>query len=260
MNHRIYHMHSFSRSGETLLLRCLNAHPNIHVVHQINAEDKPEDIALHNFLKDYKEKVIPHEHPLVEEASVKNEDVILLKNAAWANSYEHNGFILARNPFAVANSFKMVDENERRHKRRKRQYRRWAKGIDKNLVPFVNDEEDSFVNFSVLYAAKMGDAVELNQEIIYYEDFVINPEASLRKICSVLQVEWDSSVLKSHELYSEGEYGHGGIPLWKDIHSGSLHSYKKLPQADIYKIYGVTRSVIKKLGYKFDGDACYVNR
>ena len=39
-------LHSFSRSGETMLLRALAAHPMIHVVHDLAASNTPVEQQL----------------------------------------------------------------------------------------------------------------------------------------------------------------------------------------------------------------------
>lgn len=256
--HKIYHMNSFSRSGETLLLRCLNAHPLIHVVHQINEPDTAEDLALWKHLMQFEPTEISSDNSYVKAAKVPSGAVILVKNAVWTHEYKHNGFILARNPFAVANSFKIIHEDEEKFKRRKNQYLRWAKQIDSKLIPYVKEEQDSFKILSSLYNAKMLDAVNLKQPIVKYEDFVINPEKQLLKICICLGISWDPVVLNSHLSYQEGDKGHGGIELWKDIHAGSLHSYKKLPDKVKASIYAITRNSIIGLGYTYDGNECTV--
>lgn len=256
--HKIFHMNSFSRSGETLLLRCLNAHPLIHVVHQINDPDTAEDLALWKHLMRFESTEISSDDSYVKAAKVSPGSVILVKNAVWTHQYFHKGFVLARNPFAVANSFKITDENDRKYAKRKKQYLRWARLIDSKLIPYINQEENSLKILLVLYNAKMLDAANLNQAVIKYEDFVTDPEVSLRHICSVLEIEWDPLVLNSHAYFKEGEYGHGGIPLWKDIHGGSLHSYKKLPKEVKNTIYSICRNSIAALGYYYDGEECNV--
>ncbi|WP_160317889.1 glycosyltransferase 61 family protein [Cobetia sp. UCD-24C] len=256
--HKVFHMNSFSRSGETLLLRCLNAHPLIHVVHQINEPDTAEDLALWKHLMQFEPTEISSDDPYVKAAGVASGSVILVKNAVWTHQYFHKGFVLARNPFAVANSFKITAEDELKYSKRKKQYQRWAKLIDSKLLPYVNQEENSFKILSVLYNAKMLDASNLDQPVIRYEDFVTKPAIALKRICVALEIEWNPLVLKSHTFFKEGEYGHGGIPLWKDIHGGSLHSYKKLPKEVKNIIYSICRNSISALGYYYDGNECNV--
>jgi len=42
--HRIVHIASMARSGETLLLRTLAAHPRIHIVHNLLRHDTQQDL------------------------------------------------------------------------------------------------------------------------------------------------------------------------------------------------------------------------
>ena len=81
MNHKIFHMSSFSRSGETLLLRSLDAHPNIHVVHQIREPDTQEDLPLWHYLMAYEPTEIDHNHEHIQAARIKPGAVLVLKNA-----------------------------------------------------------------------------------------------------------------------------------------------------------------------------------
>jgi hypothetical protein len=244
-------MSSFSRSGETLLLRCLDAHPDIHVVHQIREPDADADLALWKFLMDYEPTEIPHDHELIQAAGVKEGAVLLLKNAVWTHPYPYNGFVLVRNPFAVVNSFKILNEDDVKYNKRKQQYRRWARQIDAKVLPLINKEPDNITCLCALYNVKMAPLAKLGLPILRYEDFVTYPETYLNKICDYLGVVWNDLLLKSHTLYSEGELGHGGIPLWKPIHTGSLHSYQKLPKEVISKIYSLTKPVYEMFGYQY---------
>lgn len=250
MKHRIFHMNSFSRSGETLLLRALDAHPNIHVVHQVREPDTQADLDLWHFLMSYKPKEIDHSHELIQNAKVKPGAVLVLKNAVWTHKHSHNGFVLARNPFAVANSFKIVQEDEEKFKKRKLQYIRWAKYIAPEILPFIKAETDSLTSLCALYNVKMGPLVSYDQPIIRYEEFVSEPKHYLMRICRHLGCDWDEAVLNSHERYEEGEYGHGRIPLWKPIHQGSLHSYLDLPIPVFQKVHCLTKQVYENLGYR----------
>lgn len=246
--HRIVHMSSFSRSGETLMLRALNAHNQIHVVNQLRYHDREEDNNLLKFLMSYKDKMISEDHPIVKAAGVKSGQIILVKNAFWEHQYDYDGFVLVRNPFSVINSFKVIDEAEEKRARRLEQLRRWTKTIDVNMLPSI-DRMNSFEFVCALYVRKMLPLADLKLPIIKYEDFVTNPKYYMRLLLKELDIDWDENVLSAHEFFREGDVGHGGIKLWKPIHRDSVDSYQKLDAQTLSKIYTLTWPVIERYGY-----------
>ena len=100
----------------------------------------------------------------------------------------------------------------------------------------------------------MSNLANIGLPIVRYEDFVNEPESILQELLKKLGIPWHDNVINSHKFYNEGDTGHGGIELWKPIHSGSLNSYKKLGKANIAKIYGLTYSTMKLFGYDYNGD------
>lgn len=250
--HRIFHMASFSRSGETLMLRCLNAHPDIHVVHQIREPDTKEDFAFFRFLQTYSETTISRENEHIRSVQVPSENIILLKNAVWEHLYPFYGFILVRNPFSVLRSFGIINEPEEGFLKRKEQFQRWSTGIDPILVPGVV-ESDNISAFCMVYNRKMFPLKELPLPIVHYERFVVNPEHYFRKILKHFGLQWHDRCLRSHEDYQEGEYGHGHIKLWQPIHAGSVESHKRVPDDIFSRVYGLTWPTLDAYGYQVDG-------
>lgn len=254
MNHKIFHMASFSRSGETLVLRCLNAHPDIHVVHQIKNPDDRNDFKLFRYLQHYSEQEISAEEPLVKAVNPRPGARFVVKNAVWCHKYPYKGFALVRNPFSVYRSFSIENEPVKDFLHRKAQMYRWSLGIDQNITPSIS-KTTNLETFCALYNRKMYDIIKSGIKIIHYESFVSEPEFYLKKILQELEVPWDESVLNSHERYSEGEVGHGGIKLWRPIHQGSKDSYKRVGGQDFSRIYGLTYPILSMLGYEFvDGE------
>jgi len=101
-------MASFSRCGETLMLRCLNAHPDIHVVHNLKAPpESKEDFGLFRLLQKYEPATIERDNAIVQAAGVGNAKIIVVKNAVWEHAHPFEGFVLARNAFSVTESFKI---------------------------------------------------------------------------------------------------------------------------------------------------------
>lgn len=248
----IFHMASFSRSGETLLQRCLNAHPRIEVVHQIREPDSAEDIALFQHLMTRKAQTISIKDPLVAHRKLSENSILLLKNAVWCHSYPRRGFTLVRNPFSIVTSAFRDAPDPEQAERQKRQQFRWAKGIDP-LTRGVQGQDPTLTGFMILYARKMLQDRLDGLPFVRYEDFVDAPETVLKKIVSHLGLEWSDRVMRSHEDYSEGQEGHGGIKLWSPIHKGSTDKYKKLSPQTKAQIYGISHEVLRRYGYTWDG-------
>jgi len=245
-------MTSFSRSGETLLQRCLNAHPLIEIVHHLNEPDAREDIDLGWFLMDYDGLTISSDHPMLAHRDLKPGAVLLLKNATWISKLPRDGFTLVRNPFSVTASGDRIAPPPPKAARQRHQQRRWATNIDEKMVPAMSARA-TIVGFLALYNRKMMHDKQSGFPFVRYEDLTHDPEKYLRKIVSHLGLDWDDSVLRSHEAYSEGEVGHGGIKLWKPIHSESSDKYKKLPERSKSLIYSMTYSSLDAFGYEWDG-------
>ena len=244
-------MSSFSRSGETLLLRCLSAHPDVHIVHNLTKPPEPkEDLALFHFIKNRKELNVSRKHPKVVAAGASDKKVLLVKNAVWEHKYPYKGFVLARNPLSVVQSFKLIQEPQKKIEYRKAQYERWFTGIDPRLLEAL--DHDNTVLLCALYNRKMYPLAKSGLPIIRYEDFVADHEKYLRQIVSTLGLEWSDEVMKSHLNYKEGEYAHGHLPLWRDIHQGSTDKYKQLPKDILALVHGLTYPTLQALGYNFD--------
>ena len=252
--HQIIHMASFSRSGETLMLRCLNAHPSIHVVHQILEPDQSPDIALFRYLMKHSALDVSSQESTVKDAKVPKGSTILLKNAVWTHPHSFRGFVLVRNPFSVINSFKITREREEKTVERKKQLRRWAKMIDPQLLPAVS-HSDNIAAVCMLYNRKMAPLLRLGLPIVRYEDFVASPDTILPKLLDRLGIPQNQAVLKSHENYAPESYGHGHIPLWQPIHNRSTDSWKRLAPRIISSVYGITWPVMRDYGYDLvDGE------
>jgi len=247
-------MSSFSRSGETLMLRCLSAHPDIHIVHNLVAPPESEEcFDLFRLIQAREETTIPSDHPKVIAAGASDKKVLVVKNAIWEHKYPYNGFVLARNPLSVVQSFKLFKEDKEKSIKRKTQYARWMDGIDPRLKDCLNIK-NNVVLLCALYNRKMFPLTNLDLPVVRYEEFVENHEKYLRDLVRHFGLEWTDQVLKSHEHYKEGDYGHGKLPLWKDIHQNSSEKYKKLPDSLISMVHGLTYPTLTALGYEFDSD------
>jgi len=249
---RIYHMASFSRSGETLMQRCLNAHPDIEVVHQINEPDTPADLKIFRSFMQREKQTIAADDPLVLHRKLGENAVLLLKNAVWIHPYPRQGFTLVRNPFSLVASSYRENPPPDQAKRQRAQQARWARGIDLRLLAMMQGGP-TLPGFLALYTRKMLQDRRDGLPFVRYEDFVLDPEAWLRKIVAHLGLPWSDRVLTSHEGYPVNKKGHGGIKLWTPVNPGSVNKYKSLSDRTLSKIYGMTHEVLAQYGYSWDG-------
>jgi len=243
----IFHMSSFSRSGETVMQRVLNAHPDIEIVHHLYAKDRWRDILLVRMLQRREATTIPAWHPLLWHRTLNPNSVLLLKNATWTHSYPYRGFILVRNPIAVCTPV----ARSRRNKRLSRQHLRWARGIDPTLQPDLNDLKPLKMHCELL-TRKFAAAHATGLPIVHYERFVRDPETMLRKLIAHLGLDWDPAVLTSETGYPKGLIGHGNNPLWLPLHTGSLDKYLKVDMNRRQTIYSMTKPLFDLYGYQYD--------
>jgi hypothetical protein len=157
----VYMMASYARSGETLTLRCLNAHPDITVLHQVRRNPTNEDktLALHIRATVPKRVTLPAR--FVRERGVHEGSVLLVKRGTWQDVRPYQGFVLARNPFSViASQAAFEDEASWRNR-----LSRWASSIEPDLLPLR--ESMSCVELSArLYTAQMLGAARVGLPIV----------------------------------------------------------------------------------------------
>lgn len=244
----IFFMASFARSGETLVLRCLNAHTRISVLHQIH-EKKKEPRAAKVLLSKIKERASTSIWFPRGLSSAFDRSVLLVKNMVWVHRYPYRGFTLARNPYSVAASMKKmaIAKNETEEFQRQRLIR-WADGICPSLRDFAATGNEVAV-LATLYREKMDAALRAGHPVIHYEDFVSDPEQSLRRILEHMNLPWDSRVLASETGYAPGEIGHGGIELWKPVEPARAMYGGGLTDAEIDTVSSITENTRSALGY-----------
>lgn len=248
--HKILFMGSFARSGETLLLRCLHAHPALHVVHQINEHDTPEDVALFQFLTTYPHTTIAHDHPLIQRAAIAPGKVLIVKYAVWTHAHPFQGFVLARNPFSVVKSLeRYANSHGETLSMQQSRLARWAQGIDPTLAPAVA-QMPCLDSIAMLYNRKMLPLAKSGLPLLRYEDLTRDPHTSLRRLLQQLELPWNDAVEHSHMNYVEGQYGHGGIALWKPIHTDNQATGESFSEIDIARIQGYTWPTMAQLGYQ----------
>lgn len=245
----IFHLSSFARSGETLLLRCLAAHPDIEVVHQLKRKDDPADLRLFKFLMSYAPTEIQDAHEKARHRALGSNSVLLLKSSVWVHRFPRRGFCLVRNPFSVITSLITVDHGTEGFSNR---LARWASLMDPALVPVMKSEPPALAA-AVLYNRKILKDARDGLPILRYEDFVQSPETWLRRILDHVNLPWTDRVLTSHLDHDVGDLGHGGIDLSRPVDNKSAEKFRRLEPRTLNLINAVCHEAMDRLGYRWDG-------
>jgi hypothetical protein len=225
---RIVHLASLARSGETLLLRALAAHPQVHVVHDLRAVNTGADQALYRLLRVWPLPTLPrwqldaHVAPGVVPQDCR---VLVLKQGVFAPRQRPAGFGLIRNPQAVFSSLWRYDALRlgqtptaalnAQHWLNLRLPRLlvWADACLPALLPALRAEPDPVRQFLLYWQARVAQILAQQRTVITYEHFVCEPEAALREVCAAIGLPFEPGLLQAHRGHAAGEPGHGGMDL-----------------------------------------------
>jgi hypothetical protein len=249
-------MASMARSGETLLLKILNIHNNVKVVHNLFEKERQLDCIAFEKLKKYKGLTVDPTDPVFKHYSLKNNDILLLKQGTWQHQYIFKGFVLCRNPVSVFSSLKEYDSNEKGYNKNtnfwfnnNERLIRWSNDMDKKLNSHLYNKSP-LNQFCLFYNYRMEHLFNLNLPIIRFEDFIIDPHSNLQKICDILNINFNDQMLQFDKFYKKGSMGHGQNTLSSPINTEVLNKYKKnINQKEFEYIKDNTRSIICKYGY-----------
>lgn len=248
----VLHIFSMARSGETLLLRALSAHPQISIVHNLREVELLEDLRLFNYLRESENQFVWGESKMCLHKNLKPKDILILKQGVWEHNYDYKGISLIRDPRAIYSSLISYDKglsNEQKIENFKTRILAWAKGIDEQLFNDLNKDISNLERFVLFYNRRMA-AIRDDLSIFRYEDMCENPRAVLTKIVDDLGLPQNESVFNSHLLFEKGQKGHGKIDLSKPIHSQSFNNWKLvLSEKDIDFINEHCAYYMKTYGY-----------
>lgn len=220
----LYQMASMGRCGETLLLRCLNAHSRITSVgHGFQSIDRDNFPAL-----------------------AASDQIYVVKQADWEEPEPFAGFVLVRQPLAVYRS--LLDYKGKGHGVSKRLKRWWA-GIDPTAPELLGTDVEMFCRF---YNRRFGALRRTALPVIRYERLVDTPEAELRRVCAFIGVDFEPQMLNSHHAYPEGSDLHAGTRGDLPIHTNSLGRWRDLSPDDQRQIVEGTRETWQSYGYDLD--------
>lgn len=225
---RIVHMASLARSGETMVLRALDAHPAVHVVHDLHEVNTAADQALYRLLRLWPAARLPRwqlEQHIAPGLVAAGRSVLLLKQGVFAPRHAAAGFGFIRNPYAVFCSLWHYDARlagqtptpalNLRHWRERRLPRLlvWADASLPALLPALRAEADPVRQFLLYWQARVAQILATQACVLTYEEFVTAPEDALRRICQAIALPWDAALLQAHRRHPAGRRGHGGIDL-----------------------------------------------
>ncbi|MEW4528559.1 hypothetical protein [Maioricimonas sp. JC845] len=267
--HRIVHLASMARSGETLLLRTLAAHPRVHVVHNLSEQDSPEDLQLFRTLASHTAPLISSDHPHVRAAGVASGKVLLLKQGTFAAADGFPGFVLVRNPMSVFASLSRYDtwtslesllERARSLVRQKTadpfrgRLRRWLQDIAPDALPLL-DGLDRVESFCMFYNLRMRALLESGLSVLAYERFVDSPAESLDWLLDQLGLEPAEGLVEADRQYAPGHTGHGRNDLSRPVDRVSLNRFLSLPRSTRTRVAALTRETWRAFGYRITPDS-----
>ena len=266
---RIIHLASLARSGETLMLRLLSAHPAIFPIYQLRQEETPEEVALQAYIKQSPDKSIKADDPLVSHLALPDNAVLLMKQGVWEHRYPFDGFVLVRNPASVYASLQQFDRKLRTLRGaahwladramnvpgtvNKERILRWIGDMEPSLVPSLA-ECSPIERFAAYYNYRMLHLNSLKLPTVHYERLVENPIGVLTALLEALNIPFDTAILNSHNSFSEAETGHGGLALNAPVSTQSLDKYRKLDRSVFERVRALTAPTWKAYGYQMDWD------
>lgn len=224
---RIAHMASLARSGETMLLRALQAHPQVHVVHDLRATNTDAEHRLYRLLRSWPLATLPR--AALAEAGIgdvpADASVLLLKQGVFTPRWPVAGFGLIRNPYAVFCSLWRYDAKlhgqdadaatHLHHWQTLRLPRLlvWADATAPGLQAAIRAETDPVRQFLRYWQARVAQIVATQRCVLTYEDFVAAPGPALQAVCHALALPFDAVMLQAHRQWAPGTRGHGGMDL-----------------------------------------------
>ena len=273
----IFHVASMARSGETVFLRCLAAHPQICNLVNIKADEEDEKLQLFQYLQQYQHPRISYNHPLVERLNLKQQKILLVKQGTWEHKHPFNGLVLVRNPISVYASLisyglkgKNAEAELQKRKEKagsSKNFLRWMGDIDESIMDYYQDL-NYLDQFCTLYNRRMYPLSQLGLPIVHYESFCQHPRQYLESILRHFSLEYNPSVLNSHSQYESNQKGHGLIDLSSPVNTKSLDKWKKyVSESEFKRIAALTYNTWKAFGYNLDlseitvkNDSQWINR
>lgn len=263
-----------ARSGETLMLRVLDAHPRLRSVIQIEREQRDYENRLFDLLRTWPHRTLPGDHPLLRPYQLDSSEILVLKQGIWEHEHPFWGFVLVRNPVSVFASLDEWDHltthpdgplawaRERAGGRGRRpntgRYRRWLASIDTALAESIV-HCDPVEQFCAFYNRRMAPLADLGLPVVHYERLVQAPRRVLGDLLGQLEIPYTDDLLESHRRFEPGRKGHGTIDLGKPISTASLHKYQRVGRRVFHRIRALTAATWRRYGYTLEWDDIQVS-
>ncbi|WP_145042215.1 sulfotransferase [Gimesia chilikensis] len=205
----------------------------------------------------------------VEHLSVSSNQILIVKQGVYEARSEFNGVVLVRNPLSIFASLISYDSWKinwsmmnyffrgsrsgvlRRYKTTRGRLLSWMKNIDEEFGELLNNL-DTVELYCAFYNRRMLNLRDLNLPIVRYEDFVIEPEMTLRALMPQLGLKFETEMLTSEKAYSSNQEGHGKNDLSRSVDTSSLHKYRSLDKKLVDRILALTYPTWSAYGYMWD--------
>ncbi len=106
--------------------------------------------------------------------------------------------------------------------------------------------------FCAFYNRRMLALLDLKLPIVRYEDFVLEPEKTLRVLLPKLGLKFETEMLTSEKAYLSNQKGHGNNDLSRSVDTSSLHKYQSLDRRLVNRILALTYPTWTAYGYMWD--------
>lgn len=226
----VHYMASMARCGETLLLRCLDAHSRVTAVG-------------HGFVEFDRARLPEWE---------ADDRVYVVKQGTWEERGPFRGFVLVRNPLAVYRSLRDFESRGGGGGVQAR-LQRWMAAVD-HSIELAGDDVDQFCTFYNRRFGALTSVMPISRRL-RYEDVVATPALALGRACALVGVDFEPAVVESHVCYATGHVLHEGTRGDVPIHRGSLDRWRELPGHDITRIIHATRETCAAYGYNLEEES-----
>ena len=254
----VFHVASMARSGETVLLRSLDAHSRIRVVHNLRSHDTQNQQALFEHLQRHEPQTIRIDHELLRGSGIRPDHALVLKQGVWEHPAPFRGVVLARNPASIYASLRTYDVAEHgddldaNWRFNEERLLHWARAMDPLLERTIAGLPP-LLQFSAFYNRRMMGLWETGLPVVHFERLIVDPEAALRAILAELGLAYEEGVARAHELYRPGELGHGHIELAAPFSDAPNRKYTEvLTREEFAHLAELTGATARTYGYHLE--------
>lgn len=267
---RIFQLASHARAGETMLLKLLDAHPQIHVVSHVQKEEAECDIDFTNEIRQTGAQFISRQHWYVNLRNLHTSNVFLVKQGTWYTEYPFKGIVLVRNPFSFVQSMieynrleglngRIYSVSRKRYSKTFRRLLRWTMDMSGDIHQKISKQNDVISALCIFYNHRVSELISYSKTIYRYEDVILNTKNELKNICKSIDIEFQENMIDAHLNYKKYPEGHGKNRLDRGVDEVSMEKWKTLNKKDVSLIHELTSSVAENLGYRLKGNSLSIS-